>query len=122
MNTILVNKTTKTPEVKFDSATGFLEIEGRLIPENPDVFFEVLFNSIVEFNKQSPYVIRLSLDYYNTTSSKRLLHFFQKLDMMFQDGCNMRIIWEYETGDEDSMRDGEDYCSLLKIPFELKRV
>jgi len=122
MNTILVNKTAKTPEVKFDDSSGLMEIEGRMIPEDPDLFFEALFNSLNVLQKNSKNVVRLCLQYYNTTASKRLLHFFQKMDEMFQHGYDISIVWEYEDGDEDCMRDGEDYKSLLKIPFEITLV
>ncbi|MBI3503051.1 MAG: DUF1987 domain-containing protein [Bacteroidetes bacterium] len=121
MSNILLNSTAKTPEVRFDSASGILEIEGRLIPENPDEFFSVLYNSLNSFKRDnSENTILLRLHYYNTTSSKRLLHFFQKAEELYQSGCKLKIIWEYEDGDDDSMRDGEDYQQLLKIPFEVK--
>ena len=122
MDNLLINKTAKTPDIKFDVASGLLEIEGRLIPENPDELFEVLFNALDAFNNNSKNVIRLFLHYYNTTSAKRLLLFFQKADAMFQNGCKIKIVWEYEEGDDDSLRDGEDYKSLLKVPFEIKLV
>ena len=119
MSNILLNSTPKTPEVKFDAVSGILEIVGRLIPENPDEFFKVLSDSVNLLKEIPKSTIRLSLDYYNTTSAKRLLHFFQKAEELFRNGSDVKIIWEYEEGDDDSMRDGEDYKNLLKLPFEV---
>src|ERR1017187_8166597 len=102
MDNLLITKTAKTPDIKFDASSGLLEIEGRLIPEDPDELFEIFFNALDTFNNNSKNVIRLFLHYYNTASAKRLLHFFQKADEMFLNGCNIKIVWEYEEGDDDS--------------------
>jgi hypothetical protein len=46
----------------------------------------------------------------------------KRFDAKFQNGVNIKIRWEYEEGDDDSMQDGQDFKSMLKIPFEIVKV
>lgn len=124
MNNLQVEPTPKTPGINFNAATGLLVIEGRLIPEDPEKFFSLLNNWLTNYQPADGIktVFRVRLYYYNSTSVKRLLHLFQKLESVYAQGHDINIIWEYEDGDDDSMMDGEDYKSLLKIPFDVLKV
>ena len=123
MDKLFINSTYSTPQINFDAEAGLLEVEGRLIPEDPEIFFVPIVSWIDNFipEKNLQTVIRFQLSYYNTSSAKIILNVFKKFDELFKAGSDIKIIWEYEEGDEDAMQDGEDYKRFLQIPFEIKQ-
>ena len=124
MNNLQIESTSKTPGIDFNASAGLLLMEGRLIPEDPEKFFSLLNNWLTDYRPAQAVktLFRVRLHYYNSTSIKRLLHLFQKLESLHEQGHDIKISWEYEDGDDDSVMDGEDYKSLLKIPFELVKI
>jgi hypothetical protein len=124
MEKLIIEKTESTPEVKFIPETGLFEIEGKIIPEDAGKFFAPIFSWLDNFfpDKQQPIIMRFSLFYYNTSSSKRVFDIMRRLDAKYLEGCNITINWEYEDGDEDNMQDGQDFKSMLKIPFNIVKV
>lgn len=124
MDKLIINSTETTPQVTFDPEKGMLEIEGRLIPEDVGNFFAPIFEWIENFSPENNELItaRFCLFYYNTSSSKRILNLMKKLDALYLQGANLKIRWEYEEGDEDSVQEGQDYKTFLKVPFEIVKV
>ena len=124
MDKLIINSTYSTPQVNFDPDAGLLEVKGRLIPEDPENFFTPIINWIDNFKpaKNSKIILRFKLLYYNTSSAKRVLSILKQFDQLFIGGSDIKIVWEYEEGDEDTMQDGEDYKKMLKVPFETKTV
>lgn len=122
MNNLEITGTTKTPSVFFNAQTGILEIKGRSIPENAIEFFKPLVDWIDEYSK-SPIPLtqaNIHLEYFNTTSSKCILDIFRKLESINkQDNVEVVINWHYEQDDEDMLEAGEDYQSILKVPFRM---
>jgi hypothetical protein len=122
MEKIVVEKTFSSPSVLLDPENGLFEIEGRLIPEDPDDFFKPIIFWIENYFKsgKTKLKVNLRLYYYNTSSSKRILLIMKRLNEWFLQGKDISLTWEYEDGDEDCMEDGEDYKSHLKLPFEIR--
>lgn len=124
MEKLIIEGTGSTPQVNFIPEKGLLEIVGKLIPEDAGNFFVPIFSWLEKFfpDKQQAIIMRFSLFYYNTSSSKRIFDIMRRLDEKFMDGCNITIQWEYEEGDEDTQQDGQDYKSMLKLPFNILKV
>ena len=124
MDKLKISSTFTTPQVNFDSGKGELEIEGKIIPEDSEKFFKAIFDWIENYSpeKQKAVVMRFRLFYYNTGASKRILLLMKKIDALYQQGNDIKIVWEYEEGDEDSMNDCEDYKRHLKIPIEIRKI
>ncbi len=61
------------------------------------------------------------MEYFNTSSSKCILDVFKKLENVFKKNNEegVTINWYYEEDDEDMLEAGEDYQSILKIPFKM---
>ena len=125
MDSINIEGTSKTPTISFDAGTGKIEIKGRSIPENSIEFYKPLVdwldkyadvaNGLVEVNMQ--------LEYFNTSSSKCILDVFKKLENVnSKAGVEVVINWYYEEDDEDMLEAGEDYQSILKIPFKMVEI
>jgi hypothetical protein len=120
MNTFLLEATAKTPLVSLDAASGILRLEGKSIPENSVEFYRPILEWLDQYagSPASETILELSLEYFNTSSSKCLLDVFRKLEMLNSSG-NVAIRWYYDEEDEDMKEVGEDYQALLKVPISL---
>ncbi len=121
METIIREETLKTPYVKFDGEKGLVEIKGRSIPENSIEFYKPLIDWLDKFADQPAdrTSVNVKLEYFNTSSSKCILDIFRKLELMHKKGDEVEINWYYEEDDEDMFEAGEDYQSIINIPFKM---
>ena len=97
-------------------------MKGRSIPENAIEFFKPLVDWLDEYSEDSKDITNanIQLEYFNTSSSKCILDIFKKLESINkQDDKEVVINWYYEEDDEDMLEAGEDYQSILKIPFKM---
>ena len=124
METIIIEGTPKTPSVNFDSASGILHLKGRSSPENSIEFYKPLVEWLDEYaaKPQAKTAVNIQLEYFNTSSSKCLLDLFKKLEGMHKSGNDITIKWYYEEDDEDMLEAGEDYQSIINIPFKMIEV
>ena len=121
MSNLIINDSIKTPTIIFD-ITGILEIKGKSIPENSLEFYRPVFEWL-DIYSQSPAQkteLKISLEYFNTSSSKCLLDILRRLETINLSGkSEVKVLWFYDADDEDMMEAGEDYQALVKVPFEL---
>jgi hypothetical protein len=124
MDPIVIEGTPKTPSVNFNASTGILEIKGRSIPENSIEFYKPLIEWIEKYgaSPQSKTVVNIQLEYFNTSSSKCILDVFKRLEAIVNGGHDVLINWHYEEDDEDMLEAGEDYQSIIKVPFKMIEV
>ena len=121
MNAINIEATSKTPGVGFYADKGLITIKGRSIPEHTVEFYKPLHQWIDEYgvNPQPLTTIEIFIEYYNTSSSKSILDLLKRLENIHKMGNNMIVKWFYEEDDEALFESGEEYCSMVEIPFEL---
>jgi len=121
MDSIIIEGTPKTPTVNFDGSNGKIEIKGRSIPENSIEFYKPLVDWLEAYSSaaQAATVVNIQLEYFNTSSSKCILDIFKKLENIAKTGSNVIINWYYEEDDEDMLEAGEDYQSIIKVPFKM---
>lgn len=124
MESISIEGTPKTPIVNFNAETGVIEIKGRSIPENSIEFYRPLVEWLEEYfnNPQKSTVVNIQLEYFNTSSSKCILDVFKKLEALKKARHDVVINWYYEEDDEDMLEAGEDYESIIRIPFKMIEV
>jgi len=122
MERIIATGDKKLPTLNFDAETGIVLISGRCIPENSVEFFEPLMNWISSYS-ESPNantVLDIYLDYFNTSSSKCILDLLKSLEKVDKAGnTSLSVKWRYMEEDEDMMEAGEDYASMVDVPFEI---
>ena len=121
MEPINIEGTPKTPSVKFDKESGVMEIKGRSIPENSIEFYKPLVDWLEDYAK-SPLKrtqVDVQLEYFNTSSSKCILDVFKKLEAIHKAKNEVIINWDYEEDDEDMLEAGEDYESIIRVPFKM---
>jgi len=121
MEPISIEGTAKTPTVKFNSENGVIEIKGRSIPENSVEFYKPLVDWLEEYKKNPlpKTLVNIQLEYFNTSSSKCILDVFKKLEAIQKGKNEVEINWYYEEDDEDMLEAGEDYESIIRVPFKM---
>jgi hypothetical protein len=121
MESLLIEGTAKTPNVKFDGDQGFIEIKGRSIPENSIEFYKPLVDWLDRYSQcpKQTTKVNIQLEYFNTSSSKCILDVFKKLETIHKSSHEVVINWYYEEDDEDMLEAGEDYESIIRIPFKM---
>lgn len=124
MEPISITGTPKTPTILFDAKSGKLEIKGRSIPENSIEFYKPLVDWLEQYHASPSKMteVNVQLEYFNTSSSKCILDVFKKLEAIYKSGNEVVINWYYEEDDEDMLEAGEDYQSIIRIPFKMLEI
>lgn len=106
----------------LDDNQGLLELTGRSIPENSIEFYKPILDWIEAYGSspKAETKVNIKLEYFNTSSSKCILDVFKKLETVNQGGkTKITINWYFEEDDEDMQEAGEDYQSIIQIPFNI---
>ncbi|NQU81544.1 MAG: DUF1987 domain-containing protein [Bacteroidetes bacterium] len=124
MEPISFEGTPKTPTINFNADAGIVEIKGRSIPENSIEFYKPLVDWLEEYkeNAQPMTKVIIQLEYFNTSSSKCILDVFKKLEAVHKAKNPVEIHWYYEEDDEDMLEAGEDYESIIRVPFKMVEI
>ena len=112
----------KTPTIVFDPDKRELRFEGRSIPEDTINFYEPILkwiNKYVESDRKETTDLHINLEYFNTSTSRYLFGIFKTLETYHIKGNPILIHWYYERDDFEMLESGEDYASILKIPFNM---
>lgn len=118
---LYIDETIESPAVVIDEELGLVEIKGNSTMENPVSFYQNLFNHLAKFleEKEKELDINFRLVYFNTSSSKWIFQMLKILEGAYKNGKNINIKWICEEDDEVMLEAGEDYHSLLKMPFHI---
>lgn len=124
MELINIEGTPKTPTITMNAVSGVIDIKGRSIPENSIEFYKPIVDWLEEYAKTpaSKTVVNVQLEYFNTSSSKCILDVFKKLEVLKKNNNDVIINWYYEEDDEDMLEAGEDYESIIKVPFKMIQI
>jgi hypothetical protein len=120
MNSINIKGTEDTPNVILDKDKGLLEISGRSLPEDVNMFYEQILNWIDEYseNPNDRTEFNFKLEYFNTASSKVILDILLKFEEIVEKGKEVVIKWHYHEDEEDMLEAGEEYADIVEIPFD----
>ena len=112
--------TAHTPAIDFNSSTGLMRIKGRCIPDAPDEFWMPVLNWFESYLLEpiENTVFRIDLEYFNISSSKRILFLLYKLNELAEAGRSVRVEWRYKDSDEDMLEVGQDFACMVKVPFD----
>ena len=110
--------TKKTPNIQFCN-DGKLSISGRSIPEDASKFFDGLYVWIYEYcaRPSENTVVDIQLEYFNSGSSKAVLHILRELVVLRTKGHIVILNWYYEEGDDDILERGQYIASILETKF-----
>ncbi len=120
MDNLIREATPHTPMVAFDGETGVMEIRGRAIPEQADDFWMPIINWFETYVQMpaNQTIFKIDLEYFNISSSKRILFLLYKLNQLAKDFEQVKVEWYYRQNDEDMYEVGQDYKYMVKVPFE----
>ena len=107
---LIIEGTSKTPQIELDSFTGDFIFSGKSIPENAAKVYEPILNWVSEYilHARSTTNLRLNLEYFNTSSSLWLAKIFKVLAQI-NDPDYVLIFHLYLPVDEyDELQDFED--------------
>jgi hypothetical protein len=122
MERLIIEATEDTPSIDFNSETFELKISGRSLPEDVITFFEPVMNWLDELEQTSDNqcILHVSLEYFNTASSKLILDILMKLeDIHLGTSNSVKIIWSHDARDVDMEEAAEEYSELVEVPFEI---
>jgi len=120
MKNLNIESSAYTPYVYFDWHTGILEMKGRAIPENPDEFWTPVIKWMHNYaqNPAKKTILRIDMEYFNMSSSKRILIMLYQLNTLVKLSNKVKVEWYHRFADEDMFEVGQDYEYMVKIPFE----
>lgn len=117
---LIIDKTTKTPQVVLDPIGGVFEISGRSLPENVVKTYEPVLQWIDQnVGKLQNIVFNFRVDYLNSASAKMISLILTKLEEFYKSGISIEVKWYYNLDDDDIQSEGEIYAKLKKIPIKL---
>lgn len=119
----MIRKATEdTPSIEFHKGDNRFIIAGRSLPEDAFAFYEPVINWMTAYAKSPNPVseLTISLDYFNSSTVKQLLNLLLLFEEIIQSGKQAKIIWCYAEGDDLMEINGEEFQSMLNVPFELK--
>lgn len=118
MKEVKIPGTKTLPEVILNP-DGIIKITGRSIHENTIDFYKHVEGWVKEYVKMPAEVtcIDFNLEYFNSASSKQILHLLQKLAVVELNHKKIMVNWYYEEGDDEIQEKGEFFSSLVHIPF-----
>ena len=122
MGPYFVDSTCQTPLIHFDDSSGLMIIKGRSIPDQPDEFWIPVLNWFESYllKPNQKTVVMIDLEYFNISSSKRILFLLYKLNELVEAGKDVHVEWMYRESDEDMYEVGQDYAYMVKVPFVFK--
>ena len=99
-----------------------MEIKGRSIPDQPDEFWLPVLSWFESYllDPSPNTTVKIDLEYFNISSSKRILFLLYKLNELVDKGKFAHVEWYYRQTDEDMYEVGQDYAYMVKVPFEFK--
>jgi len=117
-----IEGTKNTPCIIIEK--GFIEIKGRSIPEDAHEFFSPVITGIQSFTEDIPEKTEVSfrLEYINSGSKKYVSTILGVLDELYLKGKDITVFWYYDHDDESMLDLGNDFKSLLDLPFNVVEV
>ncbi len=124
MDKLFLEATVQTPLIDFDPESGLMQIKGRAIPDNPDNFWLPILNWFESYLMlpAEETTFEIDLDYFNISSSKRILVLLYKLNDIADNGRRVNVKWCYNKADEDMFEVGQDLAYMVRVPFEFVEI
>ncbi len=123
MENLIIRSTNDTPGIMFDSNRNLLEIKGRSYSNDIKAFFRPVLDWVNKYTKQPESrntKVNIQFIYFNSTTVKPLLEFFDILEAAAQKGKHITVNWYYAKDDEDMLELGEDFKDDVKsVKFNL---
>jgi hypothetical protein len=123
METLIIENTMNAPDIRFDHVKHILEIRGESYPENAREFYEPVklwLERYLDQLKKEEVTFNVELVYFNSSTSKILMNFFDMMEEAAGKGKKITINWIYDQRNENAIEYGEDFKEDLEhVTFNL---
>jgi SiaC family regulatory phosphoprotein len=118
MQALKLEATEHTPQVTLNKESGTFEFTGRSLTDKALDFYRPIVAWMTEYaTSPNPRTeVSFKMEYMNTASAKALFDLFALLQTI----PNSKVIWYFQDEDEDMEETGEEFSSLVKIPFDMR--
>ena len=120
MRPLVIESTDKTPSVILNPEKNLFEISGKSVPNDAEAFYSPILDWIESYSEQplKSTTITFNLEFFNISSSKRILFILYRLNELIEAGHEVNVKWYYIENDDDMLEVGQDYAFMVKVPFE----
>lgn len=123
MEAFVREKTKSTPWIKFDPDNNILELRGESYPENSSKFYSPMLEWLETYLlglENTPIHVDLELIYFNSSSSKIFMNFFDMLEDAARRGVPVTVEWKYHEDNDIALECGEEFQEDLEhVAFHL---
>lgn len=120
MKNFYIQATEESPEIIFDLEKNIFSIKGKSVVSDAESFYAPVLDWLTqvpgELNEKITF--EFDLEYFNISSSKRILFILYKLNKLREAGEDIHVVWCFSTEDDEMKEVGEDYAVMVNIPFE----
>ncbi|MCB0800039.1 MAG: DUF1987 domain-containing protein [Bacteroidales bacterium] len=127
MKSFIHRATDLTPEIILAPEENRFIIAGKSAPEDVRGLYYPVIEWMEEFaaevrkgnkyTEQNPLLLKLDLEYFNSSSAKFLFDIFAQLKELQNDGIPVIVEWHYDEEDTDLREAGEDLALLCEMQF-----
>jgi hypothetical protein len=127
MKSFIHRATDLTPEIILSPEENRFIIAGKSAPEDVRGLYYPVIEWMDEFaaevrkgnnfTEQNPLLLKLDLEYFNSSSAKFLFDIFAQLKELQNDGVPVNVEWHYDEEDTDLREAGEDLSLLCEMQF-----
>jgi hypothetical protein len=108
-----------TPDILLDADLSIFQISGNSTPEDVHEVYEPVIQWInIDGEQLNNCQCKLFFRYLSTSSHHMVFNVLRKLNALYLQGRKLSVEWAYEKIDDDMLRLGLDFASILDIPFE----
>lgn len=121
MRSINLKSTEDTPQVEYLGGDNVLKIFGRSLPEDAWSFYEPVIEWASVYSPSTTdtaLIIELFLEYFNSSSGRYILELLSTLEK--KGSSNVKVVWKAEEDDDLMVEKGEEFSSLVDLPFEIQ--
>jgi hypothetical protein len=117
-----LERKTDTPQVEWCPQESVLKMTGRSLPENAEAFYKPVLDWIREYipTAAEKTILRVELEYFNSSSVKQLLSILIKLEDLRVMGKEVEVVWVYNQDDELMEMKGRELESIVELPFRFE--
>ncbi len=123
MEAFVREKTKSTPWIKLDPNNNLLELKGESYPENSANFYSPMLEwleTYLQSVEDQPIHVDMELIYFNSSSSKILMNFFDMLEDAARKGVPVTVEWKYHKDNDIALECGEEFQEDLEhVAFHL---
>jgi hypothetical protein len=107
------------PDVMLDADLSIFQIAGNSTPEDVNTVYVPIEEWLDSDGLKLDHCqCKLFFRYLSSSSHHKVFNVLRKLNELFIDGKKLSVEWAYENIDDDMLRLGLDFASILDIPFE----